>query len=76
MAKEAWNRFQAICEKGSSCFIFHLSTNNFVDKLEKNVSDKSKEEEVFPEDDRSRHVHLSLQFKDHQLQLDGNSSIS
>ena len=41
--------------KCSSCVIFHLSTNNFVDKLEKNVSDKSKEEEVFPEDDRSRH---------------------
>jgi hypothetical protein len=55
MAKEAWNRFQATCEKGSSCFIFHLSTNNFVDKLEKHVSDKSKEEEVFPEDNHARH---------------------
>ena len=62
MAKEAWNRFQAICEKGSSCFIFHLSTNNFVDKLENNASDKSKEEEVFPEDDRSRLDLLTLQF--------------
>ena len=55
MAKEAWNRFQATYEKGSSCFIFHLSTNNFVDKLEKHVSDKSKEEEVFPEDNHARH---------------------
>ena len=65
MAKEAWNRFQATCEKSSSYFIFHLSTNNFVDELEKNVSDESKEEEVFPEDDRSRNDYLSLQFKDH-----------
>ena len=64
MAKETWNRFQATCEKGSSCFIFHLSTNNVVDKLEKNVSDKSKEEEVFPQDDHSRHDHLILQLNE------------
>ena len=62
MVKEAWNRFQAIYEKGSSCFTFHLSTNNFVDKLEKNVSDKIEEEEVFPEDDCSRLDLLTLQF--------------
>ena len=64
MAKEAWNRFQATCEKGSSYFIFHLSTNNFVDELEKNVSDKRREEEVFPKDDRSRHGHLTLQLNE------------
>ena len=50
--------------KGSSCFIFHLSTNNYVDKLEKNVSDKSKEEEVFSEDDYSRHDYLTLQLNE------------
>ena len=69
MEKQAWSRFQATCEKCSSCFIFHLSTNYFVDKLEKNVNDKSKEEEVFPEDDRSRHDHLTLQLNEVDCKL-------